>query len=54
MFSHALESLFDIVPVDPRMPAPTRLPDIAAEDPASTEERPAPGNADAGSVLPRR
>ncbi len=54
MFSHALESLFDIVPVDPRMPAPTRLPDIAAEDLASTEERPAPGNADAHGALPSR
>lgn len=54
MFSHALESLFDIVPVDPRMPAPTRLPDIAADDPASTEQRPAPGNADPRSALPKR
>lgn len=54
MFSHALESLFDIVPVDPRTPAPTRLPDIATDDPASTEERPALGNADARRALPSR
>lgn len=53
MFSHALESLFDIVPVDPRMPAPTRLPDIAADDPASTEQRPA-GEADLRNAPPRR
>ncbi len=46
MFIHALESLFDIVPVDPRMPAPTRLPDIAAEEQASTEQRPGPANAE--------